>query len=110
MRPLGEDQALGNIYEMRSYNYRVGSMPEVLKRWGEAVPHREELSPLAAAWYTELGGLNKWVHIWPYQDLGERDRIREEAVKSPHWPPPTREFLVSQETKILVPTAFSPTH
>ena len=40
------------------------------------------------AWYTELGGLNKWVHIWPYSDLEERNRVREEAVKSPHWPPP----------------------
>ena len=65
---------------------------------------------MAAAWYTELGGLNKWVHIWPYKDLDERDRIRTEAVKTPHWPPPTREFLVSQETKIMVPAAFSPTH
>ena len=31
-----------------------------------------------------------------------------EASATPHWPPPTREFLVNQETKILVPAAFSP--
>ena len=69
MRPLGGDQALGNVYEMRSYTYQPGSMGEVLKRWGNSVPHREEFSPLAAGMYTELGGLNKWVHIWPYKDL-----------------------------------------
>jgi hypothetical protein len=110
MRPLGGDQALGGVYEMRSYTYQPGSMGEVLKRWAAAVPHREEYSPLAAGMYTELGGLNKWVHIWPYKDLEERNKIRAEAGKNEHWPPATREFLVRQENKILIPAAFSPMH
>ncbi|MCZ6867458.1 MAG: NIPSNAP family protein [Dehalococcoidia bacterium] len=107
MRPLSP-QKLGNIYEMRTYTFRVGTMGEVLKRWGECVPHREKFSPLAACWYSELGELNKFVHIWPYKDLAERDRIRAEAVKDPHWPPPTREFMVKMENKILIPAEFSP--
>jgi hypothetical protein len=110
MRPLGGDQALGNIYEMRIYTYNTGSMGEVIKRWEAAVPHREEYSPLAAAMYTELGDLTKWVHIWPYKDLAERTKIRAEASKNPNWPPPTREFLVSQENKLLAPASFSPMH
>jgi hypothetical protein len=110
MRPMGGDQSLGNIYEMRSYTYQPGSMNEVLKRWAAAIPHREEFSPLAAGMYSELGGLNKWVHIWPYKDLEERNRIRAEASKTPHWPPPTREFLVRQENKMMVPATFSPMH
>ena len=110
MRPLGGGQALGNVYEMRSYTYQPGSMGEVLKRWGNSVPHREAFSPLAAGMYTELGGLNKWVHIWPYKDLEERNRIRAEAGATEHWPPPTREFLVKQENKVLIPAAFSPMH
>ena len=110
MRPLGGGQALGNVYEMRSYTYQPGSMGEVLKRWGNSVPHREEFSPLAAGMYTELGGLNKWVHIWPYKDLEERNRIRAEAVANEHCPPHTREILVKQENKVLIPAAFSPMH
>ena len=110
MRPMGGDQALGNIYEMRIYTYKTGSMGRVLKVWGDAIHHREEYSPLAAAMSSELGGLNKWMHIWPYKDLGERDRIRAEAQSNPHWPPPTREFLLGQENKILVPASFSPMH
>jgi len=110
MRPMGGDQALGDIYEMRIYTYQPGTMGEVLKRWGAAIPHREEFSPLAAGMYTELGGLNKWIHVWPYKDLEERNKIREEASATPHWPPPTREFLVKQENKICVPSAFSPMH
>ena len=107
MRPLGNQQ-LGNIYEMRIYTYQPGSIPEVIKRWSESISHREKYSPLAACWYTELGGLNKWFHVWPYKDMAERDRVRTESRKDPHWPPATREFLVRQENKMLVPATFSP--
>ena len=107
MRPLGE-QELGNIYEMRIYVYQPASIPEVVKRWSEAVPHREKYSPLAACWYSELGGLNRWYHVWPYKDMAERDRVRSEAFNDPHWPPPTREFQISMESKLLVPASFSP--
>ena len=108
MRPWGETQELGNIYEMRMYTYKPGTIPEVLKRWGEAIPYREKYSPLAAAWYTNVGGLNKFIHVWPYANLAEREKVRAEANKDPHWPAPTREFLVRQENKILTPAPFSP--
>jgi hypothetical protein len=107
MEPLG-NRKLGTIYEMRSYIYQPGSIPEVLKRWQEAIPQRVQLSPLAACWYSDIGELNKFVHVWAYKDLAERDRIRAESMKLPAWPPKTREFLVSQSNKILVPAAFSP--
>ena len=55
MRPMGGDQALGNIYEMRLYTYKTGSMPEVLKRWEAAIPHREEYSPLARRYVQRTG-------------------------------------------------------
>ena len=109
MRPMGGDQALGGIYEMRIYTYEPGSIPELIRKWSEALPYREEFSPLAAGMYTELGGLNRWMHVWPYKDLADRARVREEASKSPHWPSgaPGR---VRQENKILIPASFSPMH
>ena len=109
MEPLGKKQ-LGGVYEMRIYIYQPAAMPEVIKRWSEAIPERVKLSPLAACWSSEVGGLNKFVHIWAYKDFNERDRIRAEAFKQPTWPPKTREFLVSQTTKMLLPAAFSPMH
>jgi len=109
MRPMGGDQALGGIYEMRTYTYTPGSIPELIRKWTEALPYREEFSPLAAGMYTELGGLNRWMHVWPYKDLADRARVREEASKSPHWPSgaPGR---VKQENKIMIPASFSPMH
>jgi hypothetical protein len=112
MRPLGGDQALGNFYEMRSYTFLPGAIPGLIESWAKAIPQREEYSPLAAGMYTELGGLNKWIHIWPYQSLEDRNRIRTEARQAGVWPPggSYRESMVRQENKILIPVAFSPMH
>ena len=109
MRPMGGDQALGNIYEMRTYSYEPGSIPELLRRWAEAIPYREEFSPLAAGMWTEFGALNRWLHIWPYKDMADRENVRTEAAKIPQWPSgaPGR---VKQENKIVVPSSFSPMH
>jgi len=107
MEPLG-NRKLGGVYEMRSYIYQAGAMPEVLKRWEKAIADRVKLSPLAACWYSDIGELNKFVHVWAYPSFGERDRIRAESMKLPTWPPPTAEFLVRMSNKILIPAACSP--
>lgn len=109
MRPLAPAQ-LGNVYELRIYTYRPGTMPEVIRRWAESVPYREKFSPLAGAWYSDIGTVNRWFHLWPYANLAERDRVRAEASKDPHWPAPTGEFMVSMENKLLLPASFSPLH
>jgi hypothetical protein len=95
---------------MRIYQYQPGAIPTVLERWEEALQGgRLDLSPIAACMYSEIGQLNVWIHIWPYADLNERARVRAESQKLDTWPPKTREFLVSQQTKLLVPASFSPT-
>ena len=107
---LGGGKKLGNIYEMRIYQYQPGSIPTVIQRWDEALQGgRLNLSPIAACMSSEIGQLNVWIHIWPYKDLEERARIRAESQKLSTWPPKTREFLVSQQTKFLAPASFSPT-
>jgi len=96
------------IYEMRTYTLHAGKVPEFEKRFGEVIPHREKYSPLAAFWHTEIGPLNQVIHVWPYADLGERTRVRAEALKDPNWPPKTGDLIVAQESKLLNPAPFSP--
>ncbi len=112
MREMGGDQALGNIYEIRTYTFLPGVMGDLVKAWGEAIPAREEYSPLAAGMYTELGGLNKWCHIWPYQSFADRDRVRAETREAGVWPPQGawRDSMIKQETKVVAPASFSPMH
>ena len=107
MRPM-EPAKLGSFYELRMYSYRRGNMPEVLRRWSLGVPVREKYSPMAGCWTTDMGPLNKLVHLWPYNSFEERERIRAESSKEELWPPPTSEFMIKQETKILLPASFSP--
>ena len=109
MRPWGEVQVLGSIYEIRTYYCKPGTISEMIKRWDECISFREKLSPLAACWYTEFGAQFKWINVWPYQSLEERSRLRAEALKDSrwHWPPPTQELIERQEVKIVVPAPFS---
>ena len=106
---LGPKQ-LGSIYEIRTYTVRAGTIQEMVKTWGGYLEERLKLSPLAAVWYSELGPLNQFIHIWPYKDLADRDRVRAESMKLSTWPPPSRQFLVKQENCIAVPASFSPLH
>ena len=96
------------IIEMRSYRLKPGSVPEVEKRFGEALRDRVKVSPLGAFFHTEVGPLNRIIHCWPYESLGERSRSRGEAMKLPGWPPKIQEFLEEMESKIIIPAPFSP--
>ncbi|MGE3540064.1 MAG: NIPSNAP family protein [Candidatus Tectimicrobiota bacterium] len=109
MHALGSrDYGTGNIYEMRIYTQAPGNIPAVLKGWSEAIAYRETFSPLAACWYSEVGGLNKFVHVWVYKDLIERARVRADSRKEGRWPAQTGVRPVRQENLILIPAAFSP--
>ena len=96
------------IYEVRTYDIKPKSQPEVEKRFGEAYEYRKKLSPLAAFWHTEIGPLNQIIHVWPYQDLAERDKIRAAAVQAGNWPPKIGEFIVNMRSEIYIPFPVSP--
>ena len=101
--------AHGPYYEMRSYILRPGGIPEMAARWKEQLPGRLEYSPITAAMTTDIGTLNKWVHIWPYKSLDERIATRKSAMEAGVWPPKGGTSpVVEQETKILLPAPFSP--
>lgn len=96
------------IYEVRTYDLKPRSQPEFLKRFGEAYEKRKQFSEMAAIWTTEIGPLNQVIHIWPYKDLAERDRIRAEAVASGSWPPALSEYIVGMRSEIMIPWPDSP--
>ena len=108
--PPLEERKLGNIYEIRTYTYLPASIPTVLERWGKVIADRVKLSPLAACWHTTFGPLNQFIHIWPYENMAERTRIRAEANKLGNWPAQTSEFMLKQENAIVIPASFSPLH
>src|SRR5215468_3323900 len=96
------------IYEFRTYTLAPRALPEFQRRFGEALPPRLALSPLAAFWYTEIGPLNQVVHVWPYENALERSRIRAQVVNDGIWPPQTSAFVADMKSELLTPLPFSP--
>ena len=96
------------IVEIRTYTLQPGTTAQFEERFGAALPVRAKVSPLAAFWHTEVGPLNQVIHVWPYETMDERTRLRGEATKLQGWPPNVREFVVDQKSQIFIPAPFSP--
>ena len=96
------------IIEMRTYTLKPGNIPTFEERFGGALAIRQKFSKLAAFWHTEVGPLNQVIHVWPYETLDERARVRAEASKAEGWPPNTRELTITQQSEIFLPAPFSP--
>ena len=108
---------LGPYFEMRTYTVaNAGEMAKMEKAWAAALPERLKVGPVAGIWRSELGALNKFLHIWPYKSLNERNEIRDKARDTGAWPPSVTAKklgipyakIVQQENKIVMPSAFSP--
>ena len=96
------------IYEIRTYRIVPGTLAQVEQRFGEAYEYRKKYSQLTAFLHTEVGPLNEIVHIWGYEDLAERARIRAEAAKDSNWPPKIAEFVTAQRAEIVNALPFVP--
>jgi hypothetical protein len=104
------------ILEVRTYTAQTGGGAA---RWLEyyeknGLPAQQRhLGGLVGFFTSEIGPLNQIVHMWRYESLADREARRAALAKDQEGqsfrknglqPSP----LLSQETKILVPTAFSP--
>ncbi|RLT36183.1 MAG: NIPSNAP family protein [Chloroflexi bacterium] len=105
--PSLEPREIGPIFEIRTYQLKPGAGDQVATLWAGPIAERVTHSPLVFAGVTQLGQLHEWIHIWAYNDLNERVRVRAEVAASGHWPPRTREFIVSQQNAIALPATFS---
>ena len=99
----------GPVFEWRSYTIKSHTIGGIKERWGAAIERRKELSPVLMAMTTEIGPLNKFVHIWPYESLEHRREVRAEAAAKKIWPPAGGgDELVFQDNKIVFAAPFSP--
>jgi NIPSNAP len=101
------------IVEERIYTAQPGKAQEWLAFYGErGLPIQTRLlGRLIGFFTTEIGELNKIVHLWAYDSLAHREQARANLAKDPEWQAFLREspkVLMHMENRILVPTAFSP--
>ena len=99
------------IYELRTYTLYPGKVGEYLETIGEGLPVREKYSKLGGFWYTEIGELNQVVHIWPFDDMAHRSKVRQALAEDPEWLELVKKLIpmvMRMENKILNPAPFSP--
>ncbi len=106
--PPIEPRKLGNLYELRIYDYAAGSIQSVIERWQERIEARLKLSPLVLCGYTTSGRLHQWVHMWAYENALQRQEIRAESISRKIWPPNATGGLLRQRNVLLIPASFSP--
>ncbi|KAL4224175.1 Nipsnap [Mactra antiquata] len=99
-----------NIYEMRSYTLKAGTVIEWANNWSRGIQFRQSSNPVTGL-FSQIGELYQVHHIWCYKDLQTRKETREAAWQKPGWDEVvqyTVPLIRHMETRILVPTPFSP--
>ncbi len=96
------------FYEVRTYTLRAGSVAEFEERYAKRLPLREKHSKLGAFWHTEFGPLNQVVHVYPYDDLQHRTRVRAALAQDTARAalPAGTDLIVAQEAEIMNPAPF----
>jgi hypothetical protein len=99
------------IYELRVYRLHPGKLAAYSDAMREGLPIRAKYSSPVGYWSVEIGPLNTVVHLWPYRDLGQRAEVRKALASDAAWQTTVGRLvplLQAQETKLLIPTPFSP--
>lgn len=101
----------GNIYELRTYVLKPGTMIEWGNNWARGIQSRREEDEAVAGFFSHIGQLYYVHHFWAYKDLQTRKVVREAAWRRPGWDECvayTVPLIRSTNAQILIPTPFSP--
>lgn len=83
--PVMEPRSGSNIYEMRSYRLKPGTMIEWGNNWARAINFRKTNNEAYAGFFSQIGRLYNVHHIWCYKSYQERKETRENAWQTPGW-------------------------
>jgi len=103
------------LLDVRTYTCRPGTIKkhlELYERLGKGPQTRHLGQPLAYL-VTETGDPNQYVHIWVYENAGDREKKRAAMQADPDWIAYTQESaklgaLEKQENKLMRPVEFFP--
>ena len=101
------------FYEIRTYRLKNGAISDYLKVVGQEgiAIQKRHLGKLIGYFFSEIGPINEIVHIWGFESLDDRQARRMRLAADPAWQkflPKIRDRIVTADTKIMTPAAFSP--
>uniref|UniRef100_A0A672YJC8 Nipsnap homolog 1 (C. elegans) n=1 Tax=Sphaeramia orbicularis TaxID=375764 RepID=A0A672YJC8_9TELE len=74
-----------NIYEMRTYHLKPGTMLEWGNHWARAIKYRQENSEAVGGFFSQIGDLYVVHHLWAYESLQSREDTRNSAWLKEGW-------------------------
>ena len=98
------------IHELRMYTCKPGTIAKVLEASGTVarrIREGDRYGVLEGHFSSEIGPLNRFVHMWRYEDMGEMARLRGELGRLEAWRsdyvPLIRPNILEQTVRILNP-------
>jgi hypothetical protein len=101
------------ILEQRDYHVITGKLNELVGLYAEEgiALQQEYLGGLVGAFTTDIGALSTYTHLWRYESYAEREERRALLQKDERWVAflaRIQPLIHTQQSRILVPTSFSP--
>ncbi|KPP64395.1 protein NipSnap2-like, partial [Scleropages formosus] len=100
-----------NIYELRSYSLRPGTMIEWGNYWARAIKYRQRNNEAVGGFFSQIGSLYMVHHLWAYKDLQSREDTRNAAWLQEGWDEVvyyTVPLIQHMESRIMIPLKISP--
>ncbi|KAI2656627.1 hypothetical protein H4Q32_029841 [Labeo rohita] len=100
-----------NIYELRSYQLRPGTMIEWGNYWARAINYRQHNREAVGGFFSQIGDLYMVHHLWAYKDLQSREDTRNAAWQHEGWDEVvyyTVPLIQHMESRIMIPLQASP--
>lgn len=101
------------LVEQRTYTLKACGTATWLEQYellGRA-PQARIIPHMLGYFTTEIGTLNQVVHMWGYESFEQRAELRAALFADPDWlafVASVIPIIVSQESKLMIPTSFSP--
>ena len=98
------------IYELRMYTTRAGKTKEVVNASAtvaQSIRDGDDYGKLIGHWWSSIGRLNQYVHMWEYKDVEEMRKLRSELSQLEDWRkkfiPLVAPHILTQKIRILRP-------
>ena len=98
------------INELRMYTTRPGKMKDVVNASAtvaQKIRGGDTYGKLIGHWWSEIGKMNQYVHMWEYKDPEEMRRLRSELAAKEDWKnkfvPLVAPNILTQEIRLLRP-------
>lgn len=103
------------IVDVRTYRVKPGTLPLQLALYDKhgLKPQTRHLGPPLAYLVAETGELNTFIHMWAYENAGDREKKRAAMMADPEWQEYLRlnkeaGYLEHQENSQMTPASFAP--